>query len=536
MNELETTVKKVTLFPDRARLTRECSISLEEGNHRLEINHLPLAIEPESVRVHARGTARARIKGVDVNKTFFKDVPPGHAQEISNRIKELEDQDRVFVDELESLEGQVKHLDGLFESTRTYARSMATGKSTIESHNTVIDFITDKRSAARAKMRENSRRRRDLDDKIKQLKNKVAQIRGTLPKERYRVEIDIDITKAGDLDIELTYMFSDAYWKPLYDVRLADESLEIGYLAEVRQSSGEDWRDVTLTLSTARPSTASTIPELDPWYVSVYRPTPPPPLMAAPAGMHRKGKFRAAAAAQDLSLEAEMLEEETFAGAAPEIMEVETATADISQTGTTVSYEAGDKADIPGNGSPHKCTITLFKLKPEFDYVIAPKLEELAYRRIYAVNDSPYVLLPGPAQLFDGDDYIGAVAFELIAPGQKIKLYFGTDNRIHVKRELVNRETEKKFMAEKRRIRFAYEITLENHTGEPQTVTVCDQIPVSKHESIKVKLENTEPDTNEKDELNRLKWKLLLKAGAKERLRLDFSVEYPGDTTVGGLN
>ena len=109
------------------------------------------------------------------------------------------------------------------------------------------------------------------------------------------------------------------------------------------------------------------------------------------------------------------------------------------------------------------------------------------------------------------------------------------DDRIFIERELVKRETDKKLLGDQRRIRFAYELKLENHTGESQSILVWDQIPVSRHESIKVKLESSEPKVNKQDDLNRLEWRLDLGAGAKQTIRYEFVVESPREMQIIGL-
>ncbi|MCP4147188.1 MAG: mucoidy inhibitor MuiA family protein [bacterium] len=534
MTSLETAIKSVTVFTDRARITREGKISLEPGNHRIEFSGLPTTLEQQSVRVSARGTAKAKIQGVDVNKVFFKDIPPGKALELTEQIQALDDRDRELSDLADSILAKIKHLDGLADATRTYAVSLAKGKTTIEAHAALLEFITTGRSDAQTQIRENAIQRRDVAKERKQLEKQLNQINKQRPKERYNAVVEIEILQAGELEIQLSYMFFGAGWRPLYDIRLKETALEIGYLAEVNQKSGEDWDNISLTLSTARPSTATAVvPELVPWYISPYLPPPPPPMQPAVAMAgaipKRKAGFAQMAAAEP---EMEMLEELDVL----EIEEAEYDMAEVSQSGAFVTYFVGDGIDIPGNGSHRKNTIAQFKLTPEQDYVIAPKLEELAYRRVRAQNDSAYLLLPGTAQLFDGDDYIGSVPLKLNTPGEKLKLYFGTDDRIRVKRELVNRETEKKFMADKRRIRFAYKIKLENHTGESQKISLKDQLPVTRHETIKVKLEDSEPEVTKIDELNRLKWLLNLKDGEKQIIRFDFAVEYPRDMKVVGLS
>jgi uncharacterized protein (TIGR02231 family) len=191
--------------------------------------------------------------------------------------------------------------------------------------------------------------------------------------------------------------------------------------------------------------------------------------------------------------------------------------------------------DIPGDGSLHKTVIAFFNLPVETDYVTAPRITPDAYRRIVVNNDSEYMLLAGVSQLFEDDDFIGSTNLKLTAPGQKIKLYYGIDDRMRVDRKLVSQETDKKFITDKRRIHYGYEIKIENHTDQKQKLTVRDQIPVSQHESIKVKLENSDPKITKLDELNRLHWELNLESKGEKRIRFDFTVEYPKDMLVEGL-
>ncbi len=48
-------------------------------------------------------------------------------------------------------------------------------------------------------------------------------------------------------------------------------------MAQIRQSTGEDWNEAALSLSTAQPSRGGTIPELPTLNAVFYRPPPPPP-------------------------------------------------------------------------------------------------------------------------------------------------------------------------------------------------------------------------------------------------------------------
>jgi uncharacterized protein (TIGR02231 family) len=208
----------------------------------------------------------------------------------------------------------------------------------------------------------------------------------------------------------------------------------------------------------------------------------------------------------------------------------------VSEAGASLTYKLAGQAEVPGNGEPRKVTVAALKLKPSFTYVTAPKLEPVCYRRADLKNESVYSLLPGPLQLFEGDEYLGATHIEFVAPNQTFELALGADERMRVERELVAREVDKAFIiGDRRRIRYAFEIEVENLRDTRQTLLVRDQIPVSRDEQIKVKLDSVDPKPSEHSELNVLEWIFVLDPGAKRKLRYEFTVEHPRGMDVIGL-
>jgi uncharacterized protein (TIGR02231 family) len=529
MTELKTIVSEVTLFVQGARITRKGKTEVETGIHHVKIPNLPLSLEAESLRVRASGTARARILGVDVQKAFYEKAPPGKVRELTDQIEKLEDEDRVLADEADSLGEAIKQIDRMAGHARAFAVSLARGKASLDDQADRIDFFLTKRMEAQNRLRDNEIKRRDLGRDRKKLRKELKELQNSRPDEGFSALVELEIEKAGDLDVELVYTIRGAGWEPLYDIRLEDSKLEIDYLGQVTQSSGEDWSDVALSLSTVTPSAGIQVPELDPWYLSPV------------SHFHGRAVPVAAAAAAgppgDEVLDETMMMAETELVEEPmaEVSEAEYATAHVVQSGLSITYVIPGRAHIPDDGSPHKVTIDRLGFSPTIDYVIAPRIQASAFRRVKAENESPLMLLPGAAQIFEGKDFMGKSRLKMIAPGETIKLYYGTDDRIRVERKLVKRETDKKILKDKRRIRFAYEIKLENHTGADQAVVIRDQIPVSKHENIKVALENEKPASTKRDELNRMKWKMVLPEKDRQRIRYDFSVEYPRDMEITGL-
>ena len=531
MPELSTTIQEVTVFNNRARLTRRGDIDLENGSQAVEIPNLPLTLDPASVRARARGTAQVKLLGVDVRKIFFKDVPPGRAWELTEQIRKLEEEDRQHLDEIETQDKLIAHFDKLTESAETFAFGLSRGRTTLETHETLLEFVAEKRQAAQTKKRAINTQRRELAETLDKLRKELQQIQTMRPKERFTAVVELDVTKPGTLTLELTYLQTGASWQPVYDIRWTNHRLEIAYFGQVTQNTGEDWSGITLALSTASPALAGIIPELKPWYIA-----PPAPMFQTAAAQAKGGvlsRMAAPPARQAAPANLELLSHEQ--AVVEEVQEAVVVQAEVQENGASVTYKIGAGIDIPGDNTPRKTTIALFELSPRTDYVTAPRLVSAAYRRIKATNSSPYILLPGQAQLFEGEDYIGTTAIQRLTPNQEMELYFGVDDRIVVERELVKRDTDKKFLGDQRKIKFAYEIKLENHTPEAQTLLVHDQIPVSRHESLKVRLENSQPPAAKQDELNRLEWKAELAAGAKQIIRYDFTVEAPREMQIVGL-
>jgi uncharacterized protein (TIGR02231 family) len=347
----------------------------------------------------------------------------------------------------------------------------------------------------------------------------LSAVASARPKQRASAVVELEVSEPGDLDVKLTYVVTGAAWQPLYDIRASESAVEVAYLAQVAQNTGEDWLEVELTLSTARPSLALVIPELDPWYLRPRPALPPPSPMMARAMAPQSMPAPAAAKAPE-----------------PEALELAVGSADVSESGSALTYKLAGSAIVPGNNEPCKVTVAALSLKPVMSYVTAPKREEVCYRRAEIKNDTRYSLLPGRAQLFEGDEYLGATVLDFVAPGQTFELALGADERLRVERELVARDVDKAFvLGDRRRIRYGYTIALENLRDMPLSVTVRDQIPVARDEQIKVKLDAADPKPTEQSELGQLEWTLVLDRGAKRTLRFDFSVEHPRAMDVIGL-
>jgi uncharacterized protein (TIGR02231 family) len=450
MTELDTTITEVTVYPDRAWVTRRGTVELKQGVHRLQVGELPLNLLPESVRAGGKGTSQARILAVDVARTFYQEPPMATVAELEREIEKLEDQDKALADQVAAHQAQLEFLKGLGDAAGdNLARGIAFGKSKVADGQEMLAFIAEGMAAASQGLREVTAQRRELEKELTKLRNELEQQRSARPRERYAVTVDVEVLGQGEFELEVTYVVRNASWQPLYDLRLdsdadlpphsQDLQLDEGtgesavshkpsaishqpsaichltYLGQVTQRTGEGWEEVALSLSTAKPALATTLPELRPWYVSVPAPLPlpaAPVAKRAPAMLARFAPTAAEAPAPEIML-AEVGEEEA------EPIEMEAVTAEVDETGAALTFRVAKPVTIPSDGSPHKTTVAALSLTPRLDYVAVPKLVSQAYRRATVTNDTEYVFLPGPTNVFHGGEYAGTTNLATIVPGQE---------------------------------------------------------------------------------------------------------------------
>jgi len=158
-----------------------------------------------------------------------------------------------------------------------------------------------------------------------------------------------------------------------------------------------------------------------------------------------------------------------------------------------------------------------------------------SYLRATVTNTSPLLLLPGPARVFHGPQFVGETSLPTVAAGEEFELQLGVDDQIRVERMLRRRGTGKAVIGGTRTIDIGYEITVENHRAGKTRVSVHDRIPVSTDADIKVRLRETNPAPAKQTDLGELTWELALDGGQEAAVRYRFTVEHPAQVTVTGL-
>ncbi|MCA9942670.1 MAG: mucoidy inhibitor MuiA family protein [Anaerolineales bacterium] len=524
---VEITIKDVTVYPDRARVSGVGTCDLAGGRHRLVVPNLPLTMDVNSIRVRGSGVARVRVLGVEVARQFFEESPAEAVRKLEAQIEEVQDSLRVLEDQKAGWQAHGTYLDGIRQATAEFAKGLSRGKTTVAEQQQVIAFLQEQDEAMRTAVRELEQTQRGQLRRLQKLQQELKQIRTSKPPQQYQAYIEVDVLTDGRFQPEVSYVVTQAGWQPLYDIRLLPENgryaLEISYLAQITQRTGQTWSQVNLAVSTARPALNQSVPQIEPWFIREFQPPPPRPLVRAAQPAAAKMAMMTADAAAP---EPEMAEDPFTA---------EVATAEVQSEGTAVTYCATGQIDIPNDGSPHKTTLQNLPFQPTLDYLTIPKFSDAVFRRVTAVYNQLGPLLPGSASLFVGDEYIGQTKIELTVQGDELELLFGVEDLITVERKLTRRDVDKKLLGDKRHLRYGYAIELKNLLPAEATIVLKDHFPLSRHEQIKVKLEEIRPQPTEQTQLNLVEWQLKVASGAEVTVEYEYSVVHPRSLKVAGL-
>jgi uncharacterized protein (TIGR02231 family) len=519
----QSSISAVTVFPDRASVTREADLTLVPGIHSVVFSGLPATLISNSVRVSGKGTALVKVLGVDISTQFLESSLLPEIDKLQKEIDSVQLEIEKIKDKIDVLESQEKFLKSIEVSTSSQAsQEILLGKPDIQSWEKVINFLSAKLQDVKQSELECKKTLTEQQAKLETLKKKLESIKPQKPLEGKRVTVLLESSRSGDFKLNLFYTVTNARWTPLYTLRAIPDSseIELALQANIQQKSGEDWQDVDALLSTSSPALATNPPVLNPWILDVY--VPRAEVKTEKAKIYRGGVVGGVMGGVVGEVEAPT--------------EAEMASAGIVETGLHLNFEIKRKVQIPSDGAPHKVPIDSQKMNVRFNYICVPKLKEAAFLRGKLKNTLSYPFLSGKADIFILQDYVGSAVLPFVAAEEEAEMFFGEDSQVRVKHEQVKREkTAPGFLSKTEKLRLVYKITIQNLRKYQVEAEILDQIPVSQNSKVEVKEVNISPPPTKKDEKGILSWLLTLAPLEKREILVDFTIEYPKDANIIGL-
>ncbi len=523
-------VVKVTVYGDRALVTRRAEVSLFKGEATVLFGDLPAAVDPASVQVSGKGAFTLR----DVRVASRQ-----RTRDVSAQVTALENEKRGLEDRLSAVNDRIREA----EAERTFLADMAkrltsnAGDSEAlpldpAAWTRMLDFHRQRNAAVNDTVRTSRREAQALQAEIDRVNREIRSLGSGTRLSVTEAELVLDVPAPTKAVLEVSYLVSGPSWRPDYVLRADSESarLSVHYRALVRQNTGEGWEGAELSLSTARPQAGGSLPDLPPWYLDVYQPSP--------ALREEAAKSRAPAApSAAVRGAAESSMDLAFAEPAPE-MRIDEARA--STGATAVTFAIPGATTVASDNKDRTVTIAVLDLPVTFSYAAIPKLSPYAYFRCEVKNDSAYPILAGPSHIYVDGSYVADAGLEAVPAGGSFKADLGIDEGIRVERKLLRKFDENTgALTKKSKTTWEYEIKVKNSKKREIVLEVSDQLPVSLNEQIVVKAlapaYSKDTDALRKIENETFVWTLRLAPGKEAVLPLSFSVEYPRGMPILGL-
>jgi uncharacterized protein (TIGR02231 family) len=532
-------IAAVTVYLDRAVVTRSAALDLTAtGVTEVTIERLPANLLDQSLQVSGRGVAQVTILDVAARATYVDFTPNERVKALEDELRALAKQRRVLDDRTAVLKSQ-EATPARLEAAATAAPTKDSApRLSIEESAKLLTFLEEQRSKLATERESLDTQIEDLAAKIEAAQRQLNELRGAGGRSFKTVTVRLDAVTAGALELAVSYAVPGASWSPSYDARVNsnEKTVALAYAGLVRQNTGEDWKDVALTLSTARPSLGGAAPALTPWAVDVFVPRPVPMQSMARADEEAR-RPRAALAAGTINMQAFTTNAPATPAEAKKMeQDASFAAATMEAAATSASFKISTPASVPSDNSPQKVPITTAALAANPEYLTTPKLMPAAFLTAKVVNSSEFPLLAGAMNVFLDGIFVATSALRTVMPGERFDLALGADEGIAVKHKRVRRFTEDTGLTNSgKRITYEYLLTIQDNKRTAARVIVADQLSISHNEKIVVR--QLEPDAKDVKPTpeGALKWTLELKPAEKRELTLKFSVEYPNDVQVTGL-
>ncbi len=527
---LETRIAAATVYADRAQVTRSGKVELAAGLYKLVCGDLPRSFDEASLQVEGKGTARARIMGIDVVKVQGLAADSPRYKELKSKLDGLRARRDSLQLEQGALMSSAEFLDNYakFPFEKGSAK-LATEIFRVQDWKSVIAFIQSERMRMSVRGDDIAKRVAKLDVEIDWTAGQLNEMQ-TKDDWSRRVVIDCEIASPGTLELAITYNVRGAQWGPEYQIRFdtAKESIELAYNAWIKQFTGEDWKNVAVTLSTARPQIGAAPPEIMPHYLQqMPRMRPMATADAIGAVALKGGIMRTSADA----LPAPAPPEEEYKAEIPE--------AELASSEFAASFSIPKAVDLPSGRDPRRVLILHGTLTGKLSRYAAPRFSQNVYVTGDVTNSLEAPLLAGPADVYiespaagaqgKTSSFVGKEQMKTVATGQEFTVHLGIDQDIKVTHKLEKKEYVTKEGAPVRKIRYSFLVTLENFKKDAANVKLQDRIPVSTLKEVKVTNVDLEPRPAEEREDGILTWNLSPAPKQKIEIRIAYTIEFPGD-------
>lgn len=265
--KIDTKIEKATIFLNGAQINRTGKVSINPGNSEIVFSNISPYINSQSIQV--KGEGDFTVLSV-VHKLNYLQEQAKQAD-----MQKVDEQKEILQDKINLQKNMMSIY--LNEETLLIKNQGIVAQNTglkMADLKEAADFHRQRLTELKQKETEITKTLKKLDTEMEKLNKQRDELNKQATTATSEVVVTVQSKEPSDADFSLNYFVDKAGWYPTYDIRVIDikHPITMAYKANVYQSSGEDWKDVKLTLSTANPKQNGEKPQLPTWYLHYFTP------------------------------------------------------------------------------------------------------------------------------------------------------------------------------------------------------------------------------------------------------------------------
>lgn len=581
-NEIQANLRSVTVYRSGAEMIHNASATIKQGNSELVIDNLSNNIDINSVQIKV--PSAVTILSIEFSNNYIVNADK------TPHMQLLEDSLQHIQESISKLNLSVSNTTEMLEVLKANRdiKGEQSGLSVAELMK-LMDYYQTKSLELQgnvALMLEKKKKAAEQADKIqKQIDEEQKKNVSTAG----RLTLQVSAAMATKAEFTISYIARNAYWTPFYDVRVENikNPVKLFYKAKIIQTTGIDWKQVKLSLSTSVPAQKGDAPLLQSWflgYIDPYAVYDKNKTMNTLQGLVPGVQIRGASSLNEVVvvgygssgngdvskdyvapkpvyvLNGNIISDEAFAQINPnaikkmEVLKSKAAAAiygsraeggatvvelkdgledyvSVASNTLNVNFDIDMPYDVPTNGKEQTATLQTVDVNTLYQHYAVPKLDADAYLLAQLPDWEKLNLLPGEANIILEGTYIGKTFIDPNAVTDTLNLTLGHDKRVVIKREKLTDFSSVKFLGSNKLQKFTYEITVKNNKSEPVNMLLKDQYPLTTNKDIEVELTDAANAEINKD-LGVLNWKFSLAPNETKKIRFSYSIKYPKDKTI----
>lgn len=508
-------VVKVTVLEDRALVERRGEVTLPAGPQRLRVEGLsPLAMD-RSLQAQLTGGTVAQAR---VHRAWKDELPDAWLKqrgELGQRVEALQVEHQRAQAEVERLNARLQVVNAAREDVlRAMREAAGFGRASQDSWRAQWEQVRQEGAATEEALRQAQRREAEVRQRLGEAQFALGQSAPQGTRLVTSAELEVD-GPGGTATVHVKYLVPCAVWRPAYRATLSPteggESVTLECEAVVWQRTEEEWKDVELSFSTARPTLGASPPRL------------------VEDRLWLRDKTEREKQVIEVSVREETIQT-TGEGAAQKVE----AMPGLDDGGEALTLSAPHKATVPSDGAPHRVPLFRFSAPATSELVGFPEHSPLVHRVARFDNTGPSVLLAGPVDLVRTSGYVGRSQLRFTARGERLKLGFGSEDTLRIARE-VHSEEDTAWVTGRKTRKHRVKLFLSNMGTRNEAVAIEERMPVSEVEAVEVKLlkEQTKPAPAKVSEDGIARFELT--AGPRSQQELVFAYSVSSSAKVAGL-